>query len=292
MHGQAALRCDSMAWLEDLHMGSVDGAPSFDIPGGGGPTLSLSAPLHGSRVGVGGFYDVADLAAAAGVVVGHVSSVDDTQDSIGGHGDGAGATAVAALNRADSNMSAYYRSLSVELSGPDGILLFPSLDNPAMYGARPTTAALLNALEQDVHHILAIPDFVTNVGVLGMPAFDQHHKLIGFYRDEQDSNKVSRVVFRSVPITVTATDRIEASKLLAHALAEQIAHGSFGGSGSGGSGSSIIDHMECRNGPVFTITDWQEELEQMKEDAMIFYVKAVHENEMAELIRQEFADGE
>ena len=58
---------------------------------------------------------------------------------------------------------------------------------------------MFGPLEKDVMFVLAVPDFETNVGVLGMPTYDQHKKLLGFYRDEQGADGVTRTVLKGSP---------------------------------------------------------------------------------------------
>ena len=64
---------------------------------------------------------------------------------------------------------------------------------------------MFGSLDKDVMYILAVHNFETNVGVLGMPAYDQHKKLLGFYRDEQGADGVTRTVMKGTPLPLSPT---------------------------------------------------------------------------------------
>ena len=201
------------------------------------------------------------------------------------------------MERQESSMSQFYRSVGAELAGGrDELLRFPSMSaSSGSFLGSPRANSFMGgingSLERDVQYILAITDYVTNVGVLGMPAFNQSKKLIGFYRSEQGADKVTRTVFKTVPVTVTQSDRDDASELLENAV-NDMNNSSHSSSSSSSSSSRSSDVSIRRQGPLFVLSEWQNNLEEMKDDAMICYmIKEDEVNADREVEQQRIADG-
>ena len=223
----------------------------------------------------------------------HFSSSSSSSSSSslrGDHGSQGGEHAsLPVMERQESSMSQFYRSVGAELAGGrDELLRFPSMNGPSgsFLGNTFMGGGINGSLERDVQYILAVADYITNVGVLGMPAFNQSKKLIGFYRSEQGADKITRTVFKNVPVTVTQTDREEASQRLENAIVAMNSS-SFSSSSSRSNDVSIQ-----RQGPLFVLSEWQNNLDEMKDDAMICYmIKEDEVNASREEEQQRTMDG-
>ena len=124
--------------------------------------------------------------------------------------------------------------------------------------------------------------------MLGMPAFNQSKKLIGFYRSEQGADKITRTVFKNVPVTVTQSDRDDASGRLENAIADM----NSSSHNSSSCSSSSDDSFRRQQGPLFVLSEWHNNLDEMKDDAMICYmIKEDEANASREQEQQRTADG-
>jgi hypothetical protein len=130
------------------------------------------------------------------------------------------------------------------LALPGGMPSTDSIGTPVILKG---LSASMDAGDGSVFYILA-KSFNSSVGEVGVPAFDQGKDLIGVYTEGQDFEKVTQPIFKPLAQlrqTISKKDIQKASDLLSKAIAD--------------------------NDPaVHSLAMWNNNLETMKEDALIY----------------------